>query len=1185
MSILKQSLGFVIPLLNLTLPCHAYTLYDNQTKKDEKSRPNIIFILTDDHRPSAMGYAGNNIIQTPEMDRLAREGVYFKNAFCTTPISAASRASILTGLYERTHKYTFQTGPVREEFMEKSYPKLLMEAGYYTGFFGKLGVKYGKIEQLFNVFEDYDRSGKYNDRRGYFYKTLGKDTVHLTRYTGEKAIRFIHNAPVDKPFCLSISFSAPHAHDPSKDQYFWDDGTDKLYQNTIIPEADLSDDKYFNELPVAVRMGFNRTRWLWRFDTPEKYQKSVKGYYRMISGIDIEIAKIRQELKAKGLDKNTVIIFMGDNGYFLGERQLADKWLMYDLSVKVPLIIYDPRVNRHEDIETMVLNIDVPSTILNLAGLQQPASWHGKSLLPVISGKTGFLQRDTILLEHLWEFDSIPPSEGVRTAEWKYFRYVNDKSIEELYNLKNDPKEIRNLAKDKEFQSTFLALRKKCDNLILKYRDPILGVPEGLMVEYIRDPKNVSITDSLPEYCWIVPKAAVFQNAFQILVSSSKNSIDKNIGNVWNSGQVRSKASSNVEHKGKPLNPNSRYYWKVRIWDKDNRLSDYSAVQEFNTGLFSKNVSVGNSFQIERINPKSIIKSGTGSYFIDFGKDAFGTIDLNYSSPKPDTLIIRLGEKLIDTKIDRKPGGTIRFEEIKLPVHSGRTSYTLALKADSRNTTNQAVQLPDSFDVILPFRYCEIENLKTDLKSSDLHQKAYFSYFDYNESSFTSSDTTLNQIWDLCKYSIKATTATGYYIDGDRERIPYEADAYINQLGHYATDREYPMARKTIEYFMNHPTWPTEWLLHTVMMVYQDYYYSGDLELIKKYYEVLKNKTLIELAREDGLISSVSTVVTDDYMKKLGFENPKNRIKDIVDWPPAQKDTGWKLSGPNGERDGHEMMPVNTVVNSFFYINMKQMAELAGLMNRSSDKEIFLLMSAKVKKAINEKLFDKTKGIYIDGEGSFHSSLHSNMLPLAFGIVPEEYKRSVTDFVKSRGMACSVYGAQYLMEGLYEAGEGQFALDLMRATNDRSWWNMIRVGSTITMEAWDMKYKPNSDWNHAWGAVPANIIPRYLWGITPKTPSFELVQIKPQPGDLKTSSIIVPTIKGAVKASYQLVNTVQKKYEIELPANTTGEFIIKWLSGDVVKVNGKVLNQGSGTIMLESGKSIIEIKTILLNIN
>ena len=707
----------------------------------------------------------------------------------------------------------------------------------------------------------------------------------------------------------------------------------------------------------------------------------------------------------------------------------------------------------------------------------------------------------------------------------------------------------------------------------------LLQPPSGLMVEFIREPANVTITDSLPEFSWIVPDEAVFQKSYQILVSSSESKINNNIGDIWDSGMVNSSSSSNIEQSGKPLSPISKYFWKVRIMDKYGRLSQYSKYQKFRTGLFSGAISNGNSFQIELIEPKSIVKITPTSYLIDFGKDAFGTLQLNYHAKKSDTLIIGLGEKLNGRVIDRKPGGTIRYQEIKLPVNSKMTNYTLALKPDIRNTTSQAVHLPDSLSVITPFRYCEIENINTDLNSKDISQKACFNYFDYNESSFTSSDTTLNQIWDLCKYSIKATSATGYYIDGDRERIPYEADAYINQLGHYCTDREYAMARKTIEYFMIHPTWPTEWLLHTIMMVYQDYYYTGNLELVNKYYDVLKNKTLLKLAREDGLISSTSNEVTDEFMKSLGFENPKNRLKDIVDWPPAQKDTGWNLSTNNGERDGYEMLPINTVVNSFFYNNMVQMSELAGIMNKNSDKDLFLKMAEEVKHTINEKLFDKNKGIYIDGEGSSHSSLHANMMPLAFGIVPEEYKKSVADFVKSRGMACSVYGAQYLLEGLYNAGEQQYALDLMRATNDRSWYNMIKVGSTITMEAWDMKYKPNSDLNHAWGAVPANIITRYLWGIIPKTPGFDIVQIKPQMGDLKNSTITVPSIKGPMKGSYQLINEKIRKFQIELPANIKGEFILKSLPGDVVSVNGKKTSSSLQYLLLEPGKTIVEINS------
>ena len=138
-------------------------------------------------------------------------------------------------------------------------------------------MNYAHQDRLFDVYEDYDRETKYADRRGYFYKTLGKDTVHLTRYTGEKAVQFIKNAPEDKPFCLSISFSAPHAHDPAPEQYYWDEGTANLYKDVVIPDPDLKEDKYFNALPEGVRKGFSRLRWGWRFDTPEKISENGQG--------------------------------------------------------------------------------------------------------------------------------------------------------------------------------------------------------------------------------------------------------------------------------------------------------------------------------------------------------------------------------------------------------------------------------------------------------------------------------------------------------------------------------------------------------------------------------------------------------------------------------------------------------------------------------------------------------------------------------------------------------------------------------------------------------------------------------------------------------------------------------------------------------------------------------------------
>ncbi len=263
--------------------------------------PNIIFILTDDQRWDALGHAGNEIIQTPQMDQLAREGAWFSHAIVTTPICSASRASLFTGVYERCHRYTFQTGPISDRFMKNSYPRLLKDAGYSTAFFGKFGVNYAHTDQLFDVFENYDRNSRFDDHRGYFYKTLDKDTVHLTRYTGQKALDFIEAATDGKPFCLSLSFSAPHAHDPAEKQYFWQEETDHLYQQMTMPGPALAGDEYFEQLPQPVREGFNRTRWHWRYDTPEKYQHSIKGYYRMIGGIDLEIARIRKKLKEKRL--------------------------------------------------------------------------------------------------------------------------------------------------------------------------------------------------------------------------------------------------------------------------------------------------------------------------------------------------------------------------------------------------------------------------------------------------------------------------------------------------------------------------------------------------------------------------------------------------------------------------------------------------------------------------------------------------------------------------------------------------------------------------------------------------------------------------------------------------------------------------------------------------------------------
>ncbi len=699
----------------------------------------------------------------------------------------------------------------------------------------------------------------------------------------------------------------------------------------------------------------------------------------------------------------------------------------------------------------------------------------------------------------------------------------------------------------------------------------------GLMTEFIREPAHTKVLDEKPEFTWIVPSELEYQQAYRILVASSPELLAENKGDLWDSRKVNSDRSIEIEYSGKALKTDSTYFWKIKLWGNNKKVTKYSKVQEFTLGETSGYHTTRNFFEEETDYPVSVVRINDNILFADFGKAAFGKLKLIVKSSKKDSLIIHMGEKVKENgRLDRNPGGSIRYASVKMAVNPQIKEYNIALKANERNTNERAVQLPDSFGVIMPFRYIEIENYGSDLDKEDIIRTSYFHYFDEDQSYFKSSDSILNQIWDLCKYSIKATSFAGLYVDGDRERIPYEADAYINQLGHYCTDREYSMARRTNEYFIENPTWPTEWILHTVPMFWEDYLYTGNIESIQQYYEKLKDKTLVALAREDGLISVNSPAPTLEFLHKLGFEEENARLKDIVDWPPANKDTGWELATEEGERDGYVFTDINTVVNAFHYYNLILMKEIAGLLNKQEDSIFYDKRAEKLENSINTKLFDSERKIYVDGEGTDHASLHANMFPLAFGLVSDEYIDQVTDFIKSRGMACSVYGAQFLLDGLYKAGKSEYALELMTATHDRSWWNMLESGSTITLEAWDMKYKPNADWNHAWGAAPANIIPRRLWGIRPAEPGFSKVFIQPQLSELEWSEIKVPTIRGPILASYNKEES-NIIFEIEIPGNTQAEFIPPKSKYNIIEVNGKNFEKEISSVVLEPGFNKISL--------
>jgi arylsulfatase A-like enzyme len=401
------------------------------------------------------------------MDHLAREGVHFRNAFVTTPICAASRASLLCGLVERTHRYTFRTPPLAERFVELSFPRLLREAGYRTAHVGKFGVNLppNAAGRLFDSFESLGHP--------YWRQQPDGSKRHLTDIEGDLAIRFLDDHARDHgnaPFCLTVGFNAPHAQDADPRQYFWQEEVDSLYHNVRVPPAPLSQPDFYNQLPEYLRDGtMNRHRWRWRFDFESKRQEMTRGYWRMISGVDLVIGRLQRRLEELGLAESTVILLIGDNGYFLGERGYAGKWLPYEPSIRVPLILFDPtRRFAHSGLtpEAFALNIDIPPTLLDLAGVAVPAEMQGRSLLPVARGESPADWRKDFWIEHLMMEPSIRKHEGVRTQRYKYTRYFEASPVlEELFDLEADPLETVNLVNSPPHRETLQQLRRRTDDL------------------------------------------------------------------------------------------------------------------------------------------------------------------------------------------------------------------------------------------------------------------------------------------------------------------------------------------------------------------------------------------------------------------------------------------------------------------------------------------------------------------------------------------------------------------------------------------------------------------------------------------------------------------------------------------------------------------------------------------------
>ena len=374
-----------------TLPLFALALTLLAAAPAAERRPNIVFLFADDQRFDTLSCAGHPIVRTPAIDRLAADGVRFNNAFVTTSVCWVSRAVVLTGQTVRSHMMRTSVPTVRPEALRTMYPLPLREAGYRTGYFGKWHLM---SPPGFDPAAQYDRYEAIG--RNPYFKTLPDGTKrHETDLVADRGVAFIAEQTKDRPFFLNLCFNASHAEDndrrPGIGHYPWPPSVDGMYEDVTIPPPRLGDPALYEKHPDFLKASINRERFFWGYDTPEKYQTNLRAYFRMISGIDHAVGRVVAALEAAGLADNTIIVYSADNGYYLGDRGFQGKWSHYEESLRVPLVIHDPRLpkgQRGRVVDAMALNLDLPATFLDWAGVTAPAVYEGRSLRPLVQERT-----------------------------------------------------------------------------------------------------------------------------------------------------------------------------------------------------------------------------------------------------------------------------------------------------------------------------------------------------------------------------------------------------------------------------------------------------------------------------------------------------------------------------------------------------------------------------------------------------------------------------------------------------------------------------------------------------------------------------------------------------------------------------------------------------------------------------
>ncbi|MEM0969116.1 MAG: sulfatase, partial [Verrucomicrobiota bacterium] len=416
----------------------------------DDSRPNIIFLLTDDQSFSSLGCYGNPDVQTPHLDQLAADGVRFDRHYNTTAICMASRASILTGLYEYRAGCNFNLGDLPAEHWADSYPMILRENGYRTAIAGKIGIE---VEGVGLPSSDFDAWGagpgqtSFETKKNKSIAHYADTHPHATLAYAAFAHDFIEESvAADAPFCLSISFKAPHRPVTPDPQF------DSVYEGKTFQKPK----NYGREAGTHFAPQSRSGRQYERFESwgyADDFDAVMAKYHQQIYAVDVAVGRIRESLQKAGIAENTVIVFTSDNGFLCGSHGYGSKVLPYEESSRVPLIIHDPRNPQSAGTVSDALtgNIDLAPTLLAVAGLPSPENRDGTSLLPLVTDPSSSV-RSRLALMNFWG-PTETHSFSIVTSTWKYnywFYAEKDEPFEELFDLRGDRYEMVNEAQNPE---------------------------------------------------------------------------------------------------------------------------------------------------------------------------------------------------------------------------------------------------------------------------------------------------------------------------------------------------------------------------------------------------------------------------------------------------------------------------------------------------------------------------------------------------------------------------------------------------------------------------------------------------------------------------------------------------------------------------------------------------------------